>query len=142
MLHNLSTQRLSKKMNHFYSVFGSGQRYSVVTGRRDMGCGDATREARPRAELSVSQTGRLVAHNLMSLTIMRNLINPISMPISISQSVRCSQCWGETQESHFSGGFEGMYSSQAAALMYVNSMAPRIHSKEKCSHPWELGINF
>lgn len=86
-------------MNHFYSVRGSGQCYSVVTGRRDMGCGDATREARPQAELSVSQTGRLVGHNLMSLTIMRNLINPISTPISISPSVLRSHRRGETQES-------------------------------------------
>lgn len=142
MLHNLSTQRLSKKMNHFYSVRGSGQCYSVVTGRRDRGCGDATREARPQAELSVSQTGRLVAHNLMSLTIMRNLINPISTPISISLSARCSRRRGETQESHFSGGFEGMHSSQAAALMYGNSRAPRIHSREKSSRTRELGTRF
>lgn len=142
MLHNLSTQTLSKKMNHFYSVRGSGQCCSVVTGRRDMGCGDATREARPQAELSVSQTGRLVAHNLMSLTIMRNLINPVSTPISISPSVRCSHRRGETQESHFSRGFEGMHSSQAAALMYVNSTAARIHSEEKCSHTWGLGTHF
>lgn len=131
MLHNLSTQRLSKKMNHFYSVRGSGQCHSVVTGRRDTGCGDATREARPRAELSVSQTGRLVAHNLMPLTIMRNLINPVRTPVSVSPSVRCSHGRDETQESLFSRGFEGMHSSQAAALMYVNSTAPRIRGKRE-----------